>query len=88
MEIDEGYTINHIVESGKLITLFSAPDYPQFHSTDERASIILKPPNFDDPVFHSFESMTPRLKADPFDNFEEVIDSDEELNLASMVISP
>ncbi|KAL6588217.1 Serine/threonine-protein phosphatase 7 [Orobanche minor] len=25
-----GYTIDHIVESGKLITLFSAPDYPQF----------------------------------------------------------
>jgi serine/threonine-protein phosphatase 5 len=26
----EGYTIDHIVESGKLITVFSAPDYPQF----------------------------------------------------------
>ncbi|KAK6922488.1 Calcineurin-like phosphoesterase domain, ApaH type, partial [Dillenia turbinata] len=26
----EGFTIDHIVESGKLITLFSAPDYPQF----------------------------------------------------------
>ena len=28
--MDEGYTIDHVVESGKLITLFSAPDYPQF----------------------------------------------------------
>jgi serine/threonine-protein phosphatase 5 len=28
--MDEGYTIDHIVESGKLITVFSAPDYPQF----------------------------------------------------------
>lgn len=28
--MDEGYTIDHIVESGKMITLFSAPDYPQF----------------------------------------------------------
>ena len=28
--MDQGYTIDHIVESGKLITLFSAPDYPQF----------------------------------------------------------
>ena len=26
----EGYTIDHVVDSGKLITLFSAPDYPQF----------------------------------------------------------
>jgi serine/threonine-protein phosphatase 5 len=28
--MEEGYTIDHVVESGKLITLFSAPDYPQF----------------------------------------------------------
>jgi len=26
----EGYTIDHIVDSGKLVTVFSAPDYPQF----------------------------------------------------------
>ncbi|KAJ7947718.1 Serine/threonine-protein phosphatase [Quillaja saponaria] len=29
--MDEGYTIDHSVESGKHITVFSAPDYPQFH---------------------------------------------------------
>jgi len=28
--MDNGYTIDHNVESGKLITIFSAPDYPQF----------------------------------------------------------
>lgn len=28
--MDKGYTIDHDVECGKLITLFSAPDYPQF----------------------------------------------------------
>lgn len=28
--MDAGYTVDHVVESGKLITLFSAPDYPQF----------------------------------------------------------
>ncbi|KAJ6417436.1 hypothetical protein OIU84_003202 [Salix udensis] len=28
--MDIGYTIDHVVPSGKLITLFSAPDYPQF----------------------------------------------------------
>lgn len=28
--MDEGYTIDHVVDSGKLVTVFSAPDYPQF----------------------------------------------------------
>lgn len=28
--MDKGYTIDHDVKSGKLITVFSAPDYPQF----------------------------------------------------------
>ncbi|KAM1605823.1 hypothetical protein PS2_026519 [Malus domestica] len=91
--MDNGYTIDHVVESGKLITLFSAPDYPQFQGTEERyrnkgAYIVLEPPNFDDPVFHSFEAITPRPKANPFYDFEEVIDSDEELDLASMATSP
>ncbi|KAH7848830.1 hypothetical protein Vadar_008697 [Vaccinium darrowii] len=88
--MDEGYTIDHVVESGKLITLFSAPDYPQFQATEERyknkgAYIVLEPPHFDSPVFHSFEAITPRPKANPFYDFEDVLDSDEELDLASMV---
>lgn len=88
--MDEGYTIDHVVESGKLITLFSAPDYPQFQATEERyknkgAYIVLEPPNFDTPVFHSFEAITPRPKVNPYYDFEDVIDSDEELDLASMV---
>ncbi|XAR58086.1 Phosphoprotein phosphatase [Bertholletia excelsa] len=87
--MDEGYTIDHIVDSGKLITLFSAPDYPQFQATEERynnkgAYIILEPPNFDSPVFHSFEAVTPRPKVNPYYDYEDVIDSDEELDLASM----
>lgn len=28
--MNKGYTIDHVVKAGKLITLFSAPDYPQF----------------------------------------------------------
>lgn len=88
--MDQGYTIDHTVESGKLITLFSAPDYPQFQATEERyknkaAYIVLNPPNFDTPEFHTFEAIVPRPKANPFYDFEEVIDSDEELDLASMV---
>uniref|UniRef100_A0A5B6Z7B3 Serine/threonine-protein phosphatase n=1 Tax=Davidia involucrata TaxID=16924 RepID=A0A5B6Z7B3_DAVIN len=88
--MDEGYTIDHVVESGKLITLFSAPDYPQFQATEERyknkgAYIVLEPPDFDVPVFHSFEAITPRPKVNPYYDYEDVIDSDEELDLASMV---
>ncbi|XP_057417834.1 serine/threonine-protein phosphatase 7 [Lotus japonicus] len=88
----EGYTIDHIVDSGKLVTVFSAPDYPQFQATEERynnkgAYIVLEPPNFDNPTFHGFSAVTPRPKANPYYDYEEVIDSDEELDLASMVTS-
>eukprot|EP00246_Nothoceros_aenigmaticus_P007505 TRINITY_DN2135_c0_g1_i2.p1 TRINITY_DN2135_c0_g1~~TRINITY_DN2135_c0_g1_i2.p1 ORF type:complete len:133 (-),score=19.04 TRINITY_DN2135_c0_g1_i2:257-610(-) len=29
-DMSKGYTIDHQVDAGKLVTLFSAPDYPQF----------------------------------------------------------
>ncbi|KAF3950600.1 hypothetical protein CMV_023668 [Castanea mollissima] len=63
--MDEGYTIDHVVESGKLITVFSAPDYPQFQVGEERyknkgAYVVLEPPNFDNPKFYSFEAVAPR----------------------------
>ncbi|XP_043712363.1 serine/threonine-protein phosphatase 7-like isoform X2 [Telopea speciosissima] len=51
--MQEGYTIDHVVEFGKLITLFSAPDYPQF-------------------------------QVNAYYNYKDVIDSDEELDFASM----
>ncbi|GLT39374.1 hypothetical protein SLA2020_135700 [Shorea laevis] len=87
--MDEGYTIDHTVETGKLITLFSAPDYPQFQATVERynnkgAYVVLKPPEFNNPEFHSFEAILPRPKVQAYYDYEEVIDSDEELDLASM----
>ncbi|KAI7753615.1 hypothetical protein M8C21_000676 [Ambrosia artemisiifolia] len=66
--MDEGYTIDHVVPSGKLITVFSAPDYPQFQATED-----------------SFEAITPRPKVNPYYDFEDVIDSDEELDLKKMV---
>ncbi|KAF9673037.1 hypothetical protein SADUNF_Sadunf11G0107300 [Salix dunnii] len=88
--MDIGYTIDHVVPSGKLITLFSAPDYPQFQATEERlknkgAYIVLKPPCFDVPEFHTFEAITPRPAVKAYYDYEDVIDSDEELDLASMV---
>ncbi|KAF3444332.1 hypothetical protein FNV43_RR14022 [Rhamnella rubrinervis] len=61
--MDKGFTIDHEVESGKLITVFSAPDYPQFQTTEHRfknkgAFAVLKLPNFDNPDFHSFEAVS------------------------------
>ncbi|XP_043711286.1 serine/threonine-protein phosphatase 7 isoform X1 [Telopea speciosissima] len=87
--MQEGYTVDHVVESGMLITLFSAPDYPQFQATEERynnkgAYIVLEPPEFDTPVFHTFAATIPRPKVNAYYNYEDVIDSDEELDLASM----
>ncbi|MCD7458459.1 Serine/threonine-protein phosphatase 7 [Datura stramonium] len=87
--MDQGYTIDHDVQSGKLITLFSAPDYPQFQATEDRyrnkgAYIILGPPNFDIPIYRSFDAVTPRPKVNPYYDYEDCIDSDEELDLASM----
>ncbi|XP_073223144.1 serine/threonine-protein phosphatase 7-like isoform X2 [Cicer arietinum] len=54
-----GYSIDHDGESGKLYTLFSAPDYPQFGKrryTNEGAYAILKSPDFASPSFQSFKS--------------------------------
>ncbi|KAL9461916.1 hypothetical protein AB3S75_004837 [Citrus x aurantiifolia] len=87
--MDNGYTIDHDVESGMCITLFSAPDYPQFQATEERfrnkgAYIVLKPPKFDIPDFNVFEAVTPRPDVNPFYDFKNAIDSDEELEMASM----
>ncbi|PKU87603.1 serine/threonine-protein phosphatase 7 [Dendrobium catenatum] len=87
--IQDGYTIDHEVDSGKLITLFSAPDYPQFQATDARynnrgAYIVLQPPDFATPEFHTFEAARPRPEVNAYYDFKEVIDSDEELDLESM----
>ncbi|XP_068647275.1 serine/threonine-protein phosphatase 7-like isoform X1 [Aristolochia californica] len=88
-EMQNGYTIDHDVESGKLITVFSAPDYPQFQAAEGRynnlgAYIVLEPPDFSTPRFHTFRAITPRPQAEPFYDFEEVIDSDEEIDFTSV----
>ncbi|XP_050228832.1 serine/threonine-protein phosphatase 7 [Mercurialis annua] len=88
--MDEGYTIDHVVESGKLITIFSAPDYPQFQATEEEryknkgAYIVLKSPGFDEPQFHSFEAVIPRPQANAYYDYKNVVDSDEELDMDLM----
>ncbi|XP_050383989.1 serine/threonine-protein phosphatase 7-like [Argentina anserina] len=58
-----GYSMDHVGESGKLYTLFSAPDYPQCGETrykNEGVYALLKPPNFESPSFHSFKDVERR----------------------------
>ncbi|XP_022133758.1 serine/threonine-protein phosphatase 7-like isoform X3 [Momordica charantia] len=54
-----GYSTDHDRESGKLYTLFSAPDFPQFGRksyNNEGAYATLKPPDFETPSFHTFKA--------------------------------
>nr|XP_034887285.1 serine/threonine-protein phosphatase 7-like [Populus alba] len=86
--MDEGYTIDHVVPSGKLITLLVLQTTHNFRQPEDRyknkgAYIVLKPPCFDDPEFHSFEAITPRPAVNAYYDYKDVIDSDEELDLAS-----
>ncbi|RLN08728.1 hypothetical protein C2845_PM11G22280 [Panicum miliaceum] len=83
--VDKGYAVDHVVKSGKLITLFSAPDYPQFQASENRynndgAYIVLGPPDFADPEYHSFKAVKPRPEALPYYDVE----PDEELDLEGM----
>mmetsp|Transcript_33581 Transcript_33581/g.73290 ORF Transcript_33581/g.73290 Transcript_33581/m.73290 type:complete len:470 (-) Transcript_33581:88-1497(-) len=79
-DITGGYTEDHVVPAGKLVTLFSAPDYPMFAAGEDRtcnqaAFLRLKPPAYaKDPEVVRFEAVT-RPKASAFyheDSEEEV----------------
>lgn len=55
-----GYSTDHDIESGKLYTLFSAPDFPQFGQksyNNEGAYATLKYPDFETPSFHTFKAV-------------------------------
>ncbi|CAO2195400.1 unnamed protein product [Urochloa humidicola] len=87
--MNNGFTIDHQVNSGKLITVFSAPDYPQFQASEERynnlgAYIVLNAPDFTTPVFCCFEAVKPRPEAPAYYDFKEVMDSDKELDYSVM----
>lgn len=62
----EGYTIDHVTPAGRLITVFSAPDYPQFlpESQDrycnKAALAVLRGPGYVDPEFLQYDAALPR----------------------------
>ncbi|KAM3699463.1 hypothetical protein ACJW31_05G027700 [Castanea mollissima] len=83
-----GYSLDHEGELGKLYTLFSAPDYPQFGRkifTNEGAYAVLQSPNFESPSFHSFKAVE-KPKADPFvdvDDYDKIASSKREDQIAT-----
>lgn len=68
---------------GKLMTVFSAPDYPQFMADDTRrfrnkgAVAVLSAPTYTEPVMKQFEAVLPRPDAVPYYDLH-VGDSDDE----------
>ena len=61
-----GYTVDHEGPNGKLVTVFSAPDYPQFqHDGEERmnnlaAFVELRAPDVSEAKFVTFSAVKPR----------------------------
>ncbi|KAF6259550.1 Metallo-dependent phosphatase-like protein [Scenedesmus sp. NREL 46B-D3] len=70
--VGSGYSVDHETPSGKLVTLFSAPDYPQFAADGEeryhnRAAVLhLTAPDYATPAVDSFEAVLPRPQAAPY----------------------
>ncbi|KAL6134652.1 hypothetical protein ACLB2K_066880 [Fragaria x ananassa] len=65
-DMPSGYSVDHVGESGKLYTLFSAPDYPQCGEkryNNKGVYAVLKPLDFESPSFHSFKDVE-RLQTD------------------------
>ena len=69
--MDDGWCVDHTVPSGRLATLFSAPDYPQFLPAGEdrvrnrAAFVVLRAPHCDEPEVNVFDA-APRPEARPF----------------------
>ena len=79
----EGYTMDHETDQGILMTIFSAPDYPQFMSPDvsrhhnKAAVVLLNAPEYSTPTMRQYEAILPRPQATPYYDID-VPDSDEE----------
>jgi serine/threonine-protein phosphatase 5 len=83
--MSEGWTLDHDTPAGKLYTVFSAPDYPQFIHPDldrykNKAAVAVltrERGDYTDPEMMSYEAVHPRPAAEPYYDLA-VPDSDEE----------
>lgn len=76
-----GFAIDHETPHGKLITVFSAPDYPQHQVSPTRinnsgAVVILKGPNYTTPFPLHFDAVQGRPLAPVFYDLEEHAETD------------
>lgn len=83
----EGYSTDHETPSGKLMTVFSAPDYPQHLPEDvnryhNKASVFVlrAETGYSMPEVRQFEAVLPRPVTSPYYDLG-VPDSDEEIDL-------
>ncbi|EFN58554.1 hypothetical protein CHLNCDRAFT_140677 [Chlorella variabilis] len=69
--MDRGWTLDHDTPSGRLYTVFSAPNYPQFGAqcSNPAAVAVLSAPGYDQPRFVQYDAV-PRPKATPFYSIE------------------
>lgn len=80
----QGHSIDHDVDAGKLMTVFSAPDYPQFMEGEERynntgAVVVLREPDYAIPEIKQFSAVLPRPDVEPYYDFSTAPESDEEI---------
>ncbi|KAK9810288.1 hypothetical protein WJX72_008052 [[Myrmecia] bisecta] len=88
--VDSGYALDHTSESGQLMTVFSAPDYPQFQdvAAGERydntgAVAVLTAPGYSQPEMKQFRAVLPRPQVEAYYEYQDVPDSDEEIELGA-----
>ncbi|DBA77455.1 hypothetical protein WJX77_000861 [Trebouxia sp. C0004] len=87
-DMAKGHSLDHITPEGKLVTVFSAPDYPQFQPSQEDrfnnlgAVAVLRGShdNYASPEMIEYPA-APRPQAQAFYNYEDVPDSDEEMSI-------
>ncbi|EIE25508.1 Metallo-dependent phosphatase [Coccomyxa subellipsoidea C-169] len=83
----EGFSIDHVTPAGCLMTVFSAPDYPQFQADGQEryhnlgAVAVLTGPTWDSPSFVQYEAVHPRPVVDATYEYNDVPGSDEEMEL-------
>lgn len=87
-DMAKGHSLDHNTPGGKLVTVFSAPDYPQFQPSQEDrfnnlgAVAVLRGShdNYASPEMIEYPA-APRPQAQAFYEYEDVPDSDEEMSI-------
>ncbi|CAL8460824.1 g355 [Coccomyxa elongata] len=86
----EGFSIDHVTPAGCLMTVFSAPDYPQFQTDGQEryhnlgAVAVLRGPSWDTPSFVQYEAVHPRPQVEATYEYNDVPGSDEEMELGAV----